>query len=82
MRPNLAKQKAPEALPLLRKAARAKVEYYLACREIERGIIGYDAEGLDDAIDGLAFGCNLPEDADQITEKQAFDVLKHVRRER
>lgn len=81
-RDNATPENVAAVLPLLRKAARAKVEYHLACRAIERDVIGYDVDGLDDAIEGLSFNCDSPDQTDQITEKQAFDVLKHVRREK
>jgi hypothetical protein len=76
------KAQVAQALPILRRAAAAKVAYYNACREIEQEVIGHDVDGLDDGVDGLAFNCNVPEDADKITEKDARAILKHVRREK
>jgi hypothetical protein len=75
------KKRIEQALPLLRRAARAKVEYYNALREIEQDVIGYDVHGLDDGVDGLAFNCDLPEDADKITEADAKAVIQSLERE-
>lgn len=75
-------EKVAQVLPLLRRAVRAKVDYYNACRAIEVEVIGYDVDGLDEAIEGLAFNLNLPEEADGITEKDARETIEHVRREK
>jgi hypothetical protein len=75
------KEQVSQALPLLRRAARAKVEYYNALRAIENEVIGYDVTGLDDGVETLAFNCDTPEETDRISEQDAASVLKHVKEE-
>jgi hypothetical protein len=70
-------QRAADLLSLLREAVRAQVELYNTLRAIEMQIFdGMDVNGLDDAVSGLAFNVDQPEDAEaKITLEDAQEVL-------
>lgn len=79
----ITKEQVRAAMPLLVAAVRGKVQMYNAMRAIETDILGFDVKAdLDDTVEGMAFNCDLPEDAEQhVTERDVRELLETAKKD-